>query len=240
MTESSVPTKTRRRGPSPAKTAATRRALVDAALATFLEHGFAATRMDDVAARAGLAKGTIYLHFTDKAALFAGVLREVMLRARSGRPAPRPRPDESTRDFLLRAVPPVLRDLQASGRFGVLYLVVAEAPRFPELVDVYRDVAIAPVLRLVLLYAGRAERRGELRTDALSRFPILLAAPAVLAALWNNLFGRAKPLDVAAVFEAYLSLVFHGPAPAGVPAPHSLVRVDERRTERGETVRRRR
>lgn len=218
MAEPSAPTKPRRRGLSPAKTAATRRALVDAALATFLEHGFAATRMDDVAARAGFAKGTIYLHFADKAALFGGVLRDVMLRARPSRLVRRPRPDEPTRDFLLRTVPPLLRELQASGRFGVLYLVVAEAPHFPELADVYRDVAIMPVLRLVRLYAGRAERRGELQTDALSRFPILLVAPAVLSALWNNFFGRADPFDVATVFEAYLSLIFLSPAPAGARA----------------------
>ena len=224
MTHVSPPTKARGRGPSPAKTAATRRALAEAALATFLERGFMNTKMDDVAARAGLAKGTIYRHFTDKAALFAGVLREVMRDTRAGRLAPRPRPHESTRDFLLRVVPPALRELQASGRFGVLYLVVAEAPRFPELADIYRDVAIMPVLRLVRLYSARAERRGELRSDALSRLPILLVAPAVLAALWNNFFGRAKPLDVAAVFEAYVGLVFEGSDPTCTPLRHSRKR----------------
>jgi AcrR family transcriptional regulator len=228
MTHVPSQTKARGRGPSPAKTAATRCALAEAALATFLEHGFAATRMDDVAARAGLAKGTIYRHFTDKAALFAGVLREVVRDTRAGRPAPRPRPDESTRDFLLRIVPPVLRELQAGGRFGVLYLVVAEAPRFPELADIYRDVAIMPVLRLVRLYSARAERRGELRSDALSRLPILLAAPAVLAALWNNFFGRANPLDVATVFEAYVGLVFKEAEPTGTPMPHSHRRLEGR------------
>lgn len=217
MTHLSSPTKPRTRGPSPAKTAATRRALVQAAAASFLEHGFSATRMSDVAERAGVAKGTIYLHFTDKAALFAGVLRGVMLEARAGQRAARPKPDEHTRDFLLRVVPPVLRDLQASGRFGVLYLVMAEGPRFPELADIYRTVAIAPVLRLVRLYAARAERRGELRSNALSRLPLLLVAPAVLAALWNNLFGRTEPLDVAAAFEAFVGLIFGGPDRIGPP-----------------------
>lgn len=234
MTHLSPPTKVRGRGPSPAKTAMTRRALIEAALATFLEHGFSATRMSDVAERAGLAKGTIYLHFTDKAALFAGVLREVMLVARAGRQAPRPRPDEPTRDFLLRTVPPVLHDLQVSGRFGVLYLVMAEGPRFPELADVYRTVGIAPVLRLVRLYAARAERRGELRSDALSRLPMLLVAPAVLAALWNNLFGRTEPLDVAAAFEAYVDLVFGGPDRASAPVHPSDPSCEEPITNRGQ------
>ncbi len=142
--------------------------------------------------------------------------------ARAGRQAPRPRSDEPTRDFLLRTVPPVLHDLQVSGRFGVLYLVMAEGVRFPELADVYRTVSIAPVLRLVRLYAARAERRDELRSDALSRLPMLLVAPAVLAALWSNLFGRTERLDVAAAFESYVGLVFGEPDRASAPVHPSI------------------
>ena len=67
----------RRRGPSPAKTAATRQALVEAGLAIFLERGYGATRMSDVAGQAGFGKGTIYLHFADKTVLFSAVLAQV-------------------------------------------------------------------------------------------------------------------------------------------------------------------
>ena len=201
----------RPRGPSPAKTATTRRALADAALATFLDQGYAATRMSDVAARAGLAKGTVYLHFADKAALFEEVLRGAMREGPGGRSGTRrPRPDEGTRDFLHRAVLPLLRELQASGRFGVLRLIAAEGPRLPELAAVYRRAVITPVLRLVRIYARRASRRGELRSEALSAHPMLLVAPVVLTALWNNLYGRTDALDIAVVFEAYLDLIFGG------------------------------
>lgn len=205
----------RPRGPSPAKTAATRQALAAAALATFLEQGYAATRMGDVAARAGLAKGTIYLHFADKAALFEEVLHEAMRQGHRGRPGlRRPRPDESTGDFLRRAMLPLLRELQASGRFGVLRLIAAEGPRLPELAAVYRKAVISPVLRLVRIYAARAARRGELRSGALSAHPMLLVAPVVLTALWNNLYGQTDALDIATVFEAYLDLLFGGRTPS--------------------------
>ncbi|OJH42594.1 TetR/AcrR family transcriptional regulator [Cystobacter ferrugineus] len=203
----------RRRGASPEKTAATRRALSRAALDIFLERGFSATRMSDVATRAGLAKGTIYLHFTDKAALFEDVLREVMRDTLAGRPMQRPRRDETTRAFLQRVVVPVLRELQASGRFGVVRLVMAEGPHFPELAAVYRRVAIEPVLRWVRLIAARASARGELRSDALSRLPMLLVAPAVMAALWNGLYSATEPLDVASVFDTFLELLFVAPPP---------------------------
>ncbi len=170
--------------------------------------------MSDVAERAGLAKGTIYLHFTDKAALFEDVLREVMRETLAGRPMQRPRRGETTRAYLQRVVVPVLRDLQASGRFGVVRLVMAEGPHFPELATVYRRTAIEPVLRLVRILAARAWARGELRSDALSRLPMLLVAPAALAALWNGLYEATEPLDVASVFEAFLELIFVTP-PAG-------------------------
>jgi len=197
-----------RRGPSPAKTAATRRALIEAALTEFLDNGFAATRMTDVAMRAGLAKGTAYLYFADKEALFADVLREVMQQATASRPHARPRSDEPTRDFLKRTVPPILRELQNTNRFRVLHLVVSEGQRFPAVTEIYRAVAIEPVLRLVRMYAKRAERRGELRSDALSHLPLLMVAPVVISSLWNLLFARADLLDVAAVFEGFLDLTF--------------------------------
>lgn len=205
------------RGPSPAKTAATRQALAVAGLSVFLEHGFAGTRMNDVAQRAGLAKGTAYLHFTDKAALFAEVLRSFVRNAAGGKTIGRPRLGEATPDFLRRAFLPILGDIQASDRFRVLYLVIAEGARFPELASVYRAVAIDPVLRLVRIYAARAERRGEIRSDAITRLPVLLAAPVVLGAVWNNLFDQDNQLDVAKLFDSYLELVFSDSS-AGAPS----------------------
>jgi AcrR family transcriptional regulator len=202
------PVRSRPRGPSLAKTAATRQALLKAALESFLEKGFAGTKMSDVAARAGVAKGTTYLYFTDKTALFGEVLRATIGNMRGGRPAPRPRRDEPTGDFLRRLVPPILRQLQASGMIAVPRLVAAEGRRFPELARVYHDNAIQPVLRLMRLYARRAERLGEVRGNGLSRLPILAAAPVVAATLWNGLFASDEQLDVAAVFEAWLDLVF--------------------------------
>ncbi len=208
MSERSINRQPRRRGPSPEKTAATRRALLEAALSSFLERGYAETRMSDVAARAGVAKGTTYLYFPDKAALFGEVLRAVMGSARAGRKVPRPRLNEPTGDFLRRVALPVLRDLQASGLIAVPRLLATEGPRFPELAETYRRVAIEPVLRIIRLYARRAERRGELRREILSRLPILLAAPVVISAFWNGLFASDDQLDVAAVFEAWLDIVF--------------------------------
>ena len=198
----------RHRGPSPAKTAATQQALVEAGLAIFLERGYGATRMSDVAARAGYGKGTIYLHFSDKTELFAAVLIRVAGRTRAGRPIPRPMPDETTRDFLRRVTPPLLMSFQGSGLGQVILLVASEAARLPEVATVYRRVIIDPVLRSIRLYARRAERRGELRAGIVSRQPLLMIAPVVVTTLWNSLFASHEPVDISATFDDYLDLLF--------------------------------
>jgi AcrR family transcriptional regulator len=217
--KSGFPTPTRRRGPSPSKTAATRRALLEAGLSAFLENGFAGTTMADVAMRAGCAKGTAYLHFQDKIALFADALREFIEDA-AGRRLGRPRLGEATGDFLRRSFIPILRDLQAGDRFRVLYLVIAEGPRVPELAEVYRRIAVDPALRLARVYAARAARRGELRSRGLDQNPILLVAPMLAGAMWNNVFGRDRPIDIASLVECHLDLLFGEENPPGSRLSH--------------------
>jgi AcrR family transcriptional regulator len=196
------------RGPSPAKTAATRRALAEAGLSAFLKNGFSGTRMSDVAACAGVAKGTAYLHFADKASLFAEVVREFVRGAAGGNRVGRPRLGEATSAFLHRTFVPILRDLQAGDRFRVLFLVITEGGRFPELAAAYREEAIDPILRLIRMYVARAKRRGELRNDVLISQPILLASPVVLAVVWNKLFAREGAVDIASLLEAQIDLLF--------------------------------
>jgi len=214
MTSDPSPPK-RVRGPSPSKTAATRQALVTAGLSTFLENGFSGTRMSDVAARAGLAKGTAYLHFSDKTALFVEVLRTFVRSAAGGRPPGRPRPGETTPDFLRRTILPILRDLQGNDRFRVLHLVIVEGSRVPELAQAYRAEAIDPVMKLIRIYVARAVRRGELQSDALTRFPVLLVAPVVIGTLWNRLFAKGDTVDIATLFESFLALAFSPDRKAG-------------------------
>ncbi|ACA20661.1 transcriptional regulator, TetR family [Methylobacterium sp. 4-46] len=202
-----------RRGPSPEKTARTRAAIVGAALGVFLERGFSGTRMIDVAARAGVAKGTLYLYFRDKEALFEGVLREVMADLVASLSGQGPGPGESLRDFLRRVAVPAFRDLEATRRAAVVRLVIAEGGRFPAVAAAYRRVVIGPVTGAVRRFAAEALARGELTSDALVRFPLLLAAPGVLATVWNGLYGAEEPLDAGAVVEAFLDWAM--PARAG-------------------------
>ncbi len=189
----------------------TRRAIVVAALDTFLERGFSATRMIDVAQRAGVAKGTLYLYFADKEALFEGVLGEVIAAPVASIRAVAPDDGETVRAFLIRAVVPLMRDMEGSRRAAVVRLVLAEGARFPALAATYRRLAIEPIIALIRRLAQQAYERGEISSDALARFPMLLMAPGLMATAWNGLFGLREPVDTGAVFEAFIDLVFERP-----------------------------
>ena len=90
----------------------------------------------------------------------------------------------------------------------MIRLVIAEGPRFPKLAEFYYREVIARVLPAVRALLARAVERGELRDDALARFPQLLIAPGLLAIVWSGLFERFAPLDVQELMRAHLDLLF--------------------------------
>jgi AcrR family transcriptional regulator len=189
-------------------------AILAAALAEFAARGFAATRLDDVARRAGIAKGTIYLYFRDKEALFQELVR-TMLSPLVGAIAAAP-----LRDLPIRAVVEMIFDvfvneIYATHRKDVIRLILAEGPRFPKLAEFYYREVIARVLPVIRARLTLAVERGELAHDALARFPQLLVAPALLAVLWSGLFGRFAPLDARELMRAHLDLLFGESAPKG-------------------------
>lgn len=184
-----------------------REAILAAALDEFSARGYAATRLDDVAQRARVAKGTIYLYFRDKESLFQELVRAMLsplvdaieAAPMAGMPA--------------RAVAEMIADLFVNEIYGtrrrdVLRLIIAEGPRFPKLAEFYYREVIARVLPALRAPLARAVERGELSHDALARFPQLLVAPALLAIIWNSLFERFTPLDVRELMHAHLDLLF--------------------------------
>jgi AcrR family transcriptional regulator len=199
-------------GSRAAKAAERRDAIIAAALAEFSEKGFAATRLDDVAKRAGVAKGTIYLHFADKRALFEGIVHLVIGPALAQLETGAPKPGERMRDYVERIMLPVALSLATPPRRDVVRLLIAEGARFPEVAEIYYREVVERGMALVRGLALAARERGELSDDALERFPQLLIAPALVGTIWSGLFQRFQPLDVEALFRAQLDLVFR---PAG-------------------------
>ena len=199
----------RGRAPDPQRVAQTREMILRSALATFLERGFEGTRMVDVATRAGLAKGTLYLHFADKEALFEFVLQEMMSLPLARLRTELPAADDSVRDRLSRLFLPLLEDFETSGRASVLRLIIAEGARFPALADIHRRLVIDPMMKAVAtVLEGATDQK---RLEPLLRCPQLLGAPVIMASVWNELWSRDKRIDPKEMMIAFLDLLF-GPA----------------------------
>ena len=184
-----------------------RAAILDAALEEFAARGFAATRLDDVARRARIAKGTIYLYFRDKESLFQELVR-TMLSPLVGTIAAAPLSEVPIRAVAEMIVDVFVREIYGTRRKDVIRLIISEGPRFPKLAEIYYREVIARVLPVIRARLTLAVERGELSSDALARFPQLLVAPALVAIIWNGLFGRLAPLDIRELMRAHLELLF--------------------------------
>jgi len=184
-----------------------RDAILAAALAQFSARGFSATRLDDVARRAGIAKGTIYLYFRDKESLFQELVR-AMISPIVGVVETVPSADLPMRVVAERLIDVFIREIYGTRRKDVIRLIITEGPRFPKLAEFYYREVISRVLVALRAVLRRAVERGELADDALARYPQLLISPGVFAIIWSGLFDRFAPLDVRQLMRAHLDLLF--------------------------------
>jgi AcrR family transcriptional regulator len=192
-----------------ARTAARREAILEAALDEFSARGFAAARLEDVAKRAGVAKGTIYLYFADKEALFQELVRfqigPVMSAFETVLASPLP-----LKSLIDQAIEIFAREVFGTRRKQVMRLIISEGPRFPALAEFYYREVLGPILKAVRARLLRALEHGEIADDALIRFPQLLGAATVMAVVWQGLFDRFEPLDARAMIRAYFDRLFAG------------------------------
>jgi AcrR family transcriptional regulator len=191
-----------RAGTRATRSAERRGAILSAALDEFAARGFAATRLDDVAQRAGVAKGTIYLHFADKETLFQELIR-LEISPVVGALEHASHADIPLRQVTDRLIEVFVREIFETRRKDVIRLILTEGPRFPKLAEFYYREVISRAMEAVRAILRRAHERGELKTDALVRFPQLLPAPGIVAVIWSGLFDRFEPLDVRAMMRAH-------------------------------------
>ena len=191
-----------------AERAAERRAaIVEAAFDEFVARGFAATRIDDIATRAGVAKGTIYLYFKDKESMFEELVRTAIVPLVARLAAP-PAPGGTVRDAVENLAATFIREVANTRRGDIIRLIVSEGPRFPAIADFYyREVVSRGIAGMrALIELGIA--RGEIREKSLARFPQIMVAPALIAVIWQSLFARHAPLDAQAMLHVNLDLIF--------------------------------
>jgi AcrR family transcriptional regulator len=192
-----------------AERAAERRgAIIEAAMNEFIARGFAATRLDDIAKRAGVAKGTIYLHFKDKESMFEELIRTAIVPLVIRLSSTPPAPGASVRDMVEAFARTFIAEVASTRRGDLVRLVVAEGPRFPAVADFYYREVVTRGLAGMRAMIELGIARGEIKQKNLAQFPQILVAPALIAVIWQSLFGKHAPLDAIAMFRVHLDLIF--------------------------------
>jgi AcrR family transcriptional regulator len=197
-----------RRVPPPER----RQAILDAALNVFAEQGFAAARLDDVARQAGVAKGTLYLYFRDKEELFEQILKSVAGPVMSRVEALAAIESVPANLLLAQILQFLQTEVLDTNRERLLRLLISEGHRFPKIAEFYHREVVNKGREAVRTIAKRGWLRGELPSDALTRFPQLFFAPVMLAVVWNGLFGAFDKLDVAGMLEEHRKLLLQPPS----------------------------
>jgi AcrR family transcriptional regulator len=190
---------------------ARRQAILGAALDVFAAEGFAAAKLDHVAEKAGVAKGTIYLHFKDKQDLFEQMVREAVSPVITRLEALAQLPDLPA-DTVLQGMYTLFRtEVLGTRRKDLLRLILTEGPRFPAIAEFYHREVVSRGLKLMGELLERAKVNGELSVEGVARFPQLVVAPLILAVVWDGLFGAREPLDVQGLLDIHRKLLLRVP-----------------------------
>ncbi|MGH3055395.1 MAG: TetR/AcrR family transcriptional regulator, partial [Gaiellaceae bacterium] len=186
--------------------------ILAAALDQFVERGFAATRLEDVARRAGVTKGTMYRYFAGKTELFQAVVRgsvvpqiEAFERAIASSEGP-------SRELLVQFAQGWMERVYRTSISGLAKLVIAEAANFPELARFYQTEVIERAVRAVKRVIERGVERGEFRNVDVDAAAFVLRAPLILAAIWKHSMNKLEShrFDERCFVDTYLEMMLQG------------------------------
>jgi len=186
--------------------------LLQAALELFVERGFAATRLEDVASRAGVSKGTLYLYFRSKDELFKSVVRGGILPAIAKAETLVGQFAGTTSELLRAVVTSIWSSVGGTLLSGIPKLIISESGNFPDLAQFYYREVIQRGLAVMTGILTRGVQRGELRTLDVESAARAMMGPILLMMLWRHSFQRfeSEPLAVERYFDSYLTLVLDG------------------------------
>ena len=178
--------------------------LLDAALDLFVEKGFAATRSEEVAARAGVSKGTLFLYFPSKEELFKAVVRENMVRHQTEGAEEIARFEGPTAQLLDLLMLEWWRRYGATKASGISKLVMSEASNFPDLARFFQDEVVTPGHAMVRSVLQRGIARGEFRPVDMDMTVQSVLAPLLYLVTWKHSMAPCCPPGQAIDPEAFI------------------------------------
>ena len=185
--------------------------LIAAALDLFVDRGFAATRLEDVAARAGVSKGTLYLYFESKEALFKAVIEDAIVPLLAAAEDEIASYQGDSVDLLRRLLFGWWEQIGATRLAGVPKLLIAEARNFPEVAQYYHEAVIARARGLLRTLLQRGIARGEFRPLDLETVIDVIYAPLMMLVVWrSSMCFCAKETDPADYLKTHFDLLVQG------------------------------
>jgi AcrR family transcriptional regulator len=186
--------------------------ILDAALQVFAEKGFAAARMEDIAARAGVTKGTIYLYFENKDAVFKALTQSTIGLAIGNVTDVAANFPGTTPDLLRFALKTMGGFLTTTDRVVLPKIILAESGNFPELTKFYRDNLVSKGLGLLSSIVSRGIARGEFRPMNPDHAARLCVSPILFIALWRTTFEQfdPEPYDYECYVDAHIDNLLRG------------------------------
>ena len=167
--------------------------LTAAALDFFVEKGFAATRLEDVAARAGVSKGTLYLYFDSKEALFKAVVEESIVPLLVAAEQQMAEFEGSSLELLRRLLFGWWEQIGGTRLAGMPKLIIAESRNFPELAQYYHDKVLARARGLLRSVLQRGIAQGEFRPQDIETAINVIFAPLMMYVVWRSSLGFCGP-----------------------------------------------
>jgi len=189
--------------------------LLAAALAVFVEKGFAGARLEEVASRAGVSKGTLYLYFRSKEDLFQAVLREYIVQHVQDERLRLAEPGTDPATALRTLLDCLWRFFAESPASGIVKLIVAESRNFPEIARFYTDEVAAPTHELLATALRRGIESGHFRRVDVESFVQMLIAPMLSLALWRHSLVACSvmEIDIDAYHDTYMGTILRALEP---------------------------
>jgi len=182
------------------------REITDAAFKVFAEKGYAAARVEEVARRAGISKGLMYVYFRTKEELFKAVIRSVVIRRVDSLLETLESTELSSEAFMRGPLLDFMKRVPGSPIAIVIRLLISEGQRHPDLVDYYWDNVVARGLDAISRFIERGVERGEFRDTAVTELPQLVLAPMMLSMIWRLIFAK-RELDTDRLMETQIDMV---------------------------------
>jgi AcrR family transcriptional regulator len=182
------------------------REITEAAFSVFAEQGYARGRIAEVARRAGVSKGLLYLYFKTKEELFKAVIKNVVMRRIDALKSAVEKTDLSSEAFMRGPLLEFMKSVPGSPVAIVIRLLIAEGHRHPDLIDDYWSDVVSRGLAALTRIIERGVKRGEFRESVVSDLPQLLVAPMMVAMVWQILFSN-RALDTDKLIETHVDMI---------------------------------